>query len=107
MQAARGDAHVAVGGVPRRGWRWLWLQPVLRSLPRLAQHHLADHAPDARAGGEAVCRLRRVGSLTSSSFAEAVERRPSINAVKPSSGCAAKQVVSSTWGAPLPGSLKL
>src|SRR5262249_23986038 len=37
MQAARGDADVAVGRVPQRGRRWLRLQPVLRSLPRLAQ----------------------------------------------------------------------
>src|SRR4029077_5231322 len=57
-EAARRDAVVAVGGIPGRRRRRLWLQPFLRPLPRLVQDHLGHHAADARRRREAVRRLR-------------------------------------------------
>ena len=59
QSAAQRDAGAAVGGIPRGAGRRLRLQPLLRSLWRMAQDHLGDDAPNASGRGEAVRRLRR------------------------------------------------
>ena len=58
-EAAQRDAGAAVAGVPRGAGGRLRLQPLLRSLWRMAQDHLGDDAPDASGRGEAVRRLCR------------------------------------------------
>ena len=58
-QAARRHPVAAVGGVPRRSPRWLRLQPVLRTLPRLEGRARPDHAPGPCRRREAVRRLCR------------------------------------------------
>ena len=56
---AQHDVAVGVGGVSGPRARGLRLQPVLRALQRVERNGLGDDAADARAGREAVRRLRR------------------------------------------------
>ena len=56
---ARRDADAAVGGIPGRASRRLWLQPVLRPLWRVAPGRHGDDAADPCRRREAVRRLRR------------------------------------------------
>src|SRR4029077_19352428 len=47
-EAAGGDAATHLGGASRPAPRWLWVQPVLRSLYGLGETTIPDHAADAR-----------------------------------------------------------